>query len=70
KQSRTRPTPPHELRQRASAYLDEVYAELDPGVALEQALRLIDVDDVLCISGSLYLVRELRQLLCRNYHVG
>ncbi|MDD2628804.1 MAG: bifunctional folylpolyglutamate synthase/dihydrofolate synthase [Limnochordia bacterium] len=70
KQSRTRPTSPHELRQRASAYLDEVYAELDPGVALEQALRLIDVNDVLCISGSLYLVRELRQLLCRNYHVG
>jgi len=58
--------PAAELKSLARRYLDEVYAYLDPAVALSEALNMVAGDEVLCICGSLYLVRELRPLLSRN----
>lgn len=64
----TRPNNPRagnwqELAREAQRYTSEVYVIEDIGKALDKALSLAGQDDLVCVTGSLYMVAEARQLL-------
>lgn len=64
----TRPNSPRagnwqELAREAERYTPEVYVVEDIRAALDKALALVRPEEMICITGSLYLVAEVRQLL-------
>lgn len=64
----TRPNSPRagnwqELAVEARRYVPEVYLEEDVGEAVQKALALAGPEEMVCITGSLYMVAEARELL-------
>lgn len=64
----TRPNNPRganwqELAEEARRYTEDVYLIEDIGEALKKALSLTGPDELVCITGSLYMVAEARALL-------
>jgi dihydrofolate synthase/folylpolyglutamate synthase len=45
-----------------------VYTLEDVGEALNKAFALAGPDDLVCVTGSLYMVAEARELLLKNRH--
>lgn len=67
----TRPNSPRagewqELAREVKKYLTEVYLEEEIGAAVEKALSLAGKEDVVCITGSLYMVAEAREVLLKR----
>jgi dihydrofolate synthase/folylpolyglutamate synthase len=52
----------------AGLYIPDVYTLEDIGDALNKAFALSGPDDLVCVTGSLYMVAEARALLLRNRH--
>ena len=66
----TRPNSPRagnwqELAVLARRYVPEVYLEEDIGEALNKALSLAGPEEIVCLTGSLYMVAEARELLLK-----
>ncbi len=66
----TRPNSPRagnwrELAILAGRYVPEVYLEEDIGEALNKALSLAEPEEIVCLTGSLYMVAEARELLLK-----
>jgi len=55
-----------ELAQEALHYTDDVYLLEDVGEALQKALTISEIDELVCITGSLYMIAEARQLLLES----
>jgi dihydrofolate synthase/folylpolyglutamate synthase len=67
----TRPNSPRagnwqELAREAGRYTSEVYVVEGIGDALEKALSLAGSEEVLCITGSLYMVAEAREWILKG----
>jgi dihydrofolate synthase/folylpolyglutamate synthase len=52
-----------ELAREALHYTDEVYLLEDIGEALQKTLTIAGMDELVCITGSLYMIAEARRLL-------
>jgi dihydrofolate synthase/folylpolyglutamate synthase len=57
-----RAVPPQELLQSAKKYKkNHIEIVEKPSEALQRALLTADVEDLICVTGSLYLVGEIKQ---------
>lgn len=53
---------PEMLRRLARPFLKQHYVIADPASAIEQAKRLAEPEDLICITGSLYFAGEIKEL--------
>lgn len=58
----SRAAEPEELKRLARPYVRKHYVISDPAAAIEQAKRLADPEDAICIAGSLYFAGEVKEM--------
>lgn len=56
------------LAEISKSYVDEIYVEKDIKKAVEKAISLADKDDLVVFGGSLYLIGDIRTILCNSQH--